>query len=85
MGLRFAQVADGPRTFPTRKSENAPAQAIPTVCLDLWAVGRWHIKPDELEQRVRAVWAERSVPIRGEILALPTPAERMDDLIALLA
>ena len=52
---------------------------------DLWAVGRWHIKPDELEQRVRAVWAERSVPIRGEILALPTPAERMDDLIGLLA
>jgi hypothetical protein len=23
--------------------------------------------------------------VRGEILALPTPAERMDDLIALLA
>jgi hypothetical protein len=36
---------------------------IPAVCLDLWAVGRWHVKPDELERRVRGVWAERSVPL----------------------
>jgi UDP:flavonoid glycosyltransferase YjiC (YdhE family) len=37
---------------------------IPAVCLDLWAVGRWHVQRDELEQRVRAVWAERSaVPL----------------------
>ena len=34
--------------------------SIPAVCLDLWAVGRWHVKPAELEHRVRAVWAERS-------------------------
>jgi hypothetical protein len=34
--------------------------SIPVACLDLWAVGRWHVKPAELEQRVRAVWAERS-------------------------
>jgi UDP:flavonoid glycosyltransferase YjiC (YdhE family) len=34
--------------------------SIPAVCLDLWAVGRWHVQPAELEQRVRAVWAERS-------------------------
>ena len=36
---------------------------IPAVCLDLWAVGGWHVKSDELERRVRAVWAERSVPL----------------------
>jgi UDP:flavonoid glycosyltransferase YjiC (YdhE family) len=34
---------------------------IPAVCVDLWAVGRWHVEPSELEQRVRGVWAERSV------------------------
>jgi dihydrofolate reductase len=37
---------------------------IPAVCLGLWAVGCWHVSRSELEQRVRAVWAERSaVPL----------------------
>jgi UDP:flavonoid glycosyltransferase YjiC (YdhE family) len=53
---------------------------IPAVCLDLWAVGRWHVKPAELEQRVRAVWAERSAlpltldPLLGLAHLDPAPA-----------
>ena len=53
---------------------------IPAVCLDLWAVGRWHVKPAELEQRVRAVWAERSAlpltldPLLGRAHLDPAPA-----------
>lgn len=43
--------------------------SIPAVCLDLWAIGRWHVKADELERRVRAVWAERSaVPLTLDTL-----------------
>ena len=63
--------------------------SIPAVCLDLWAVGRWHVKPAELEHRVRAVWAERSAlpltldPLFGRAhldpaprsLRIPAPAE----------
>lgn len=33
---------------------------IPAVCLDLWAVGRWHVPHIELELRLRAAWAEVS-------------------------
>ena len=33
---------------------------IPAVCLDLWAVGRWHVPQSELESRLRAAWAEIS-------------------------
>jgi hypothetical protein len=53
---------------------------IPAVCLDLWAVGRWHVQRDELEQRVRAVWAERSAvrlaldPLLGRAHLDPAPA-----------
>jgi hypothetical protein len=52
---------------------------IPAVCLDLWAVGRWHVEPAELEQRVRAVWAERSAlpltvdPLLGRAHLDPAP------------
>jgi hypothetical protein len=52
---------------------------IPAVCLDLWAVGSWHVKPAELEQRVRAVWAERSAlpltvdPLLGRAHLDPAP------------
>ncbi len=30
---------------------------IPAVCLDLWAVGHWHVPEVELENRLRTVWA----------------------------
>jgi Erythromycin biosynthesis protein CIII-like, C-terminal domain len=33
---------------------------LPVACLDLWAVGRWHVDRRELEARVRAVWADRT-------------------------
>jgi UDP:flavonoid glycosyltransferase YjiC (YdhE family) len=62
--------------------------SIPAVCLDLWAVGRWHVKPDELEQRVRAVWAERSAapltldPLLGRAHLDPVPPSlRIPDMI----
>jgi Erythromycin biosynthesis protein CIII-like, C-terminal domain/Erythromycin biosynthesis protein CIII-like, N-terminal domain len=54
--------------------------SIQAVCLDLWAVGRWHVKSVELEQRVRAVWAERSAlpltldPLLGRAHLDPAPA-----------
>jgi hypothetical protein len=54
--------------------------SIPAVCLDLWAVGHWHVKPAELEHRVRAVWAERSAlpltldPLFGRAHLDPAPA-----------
>jgi Erythromycin biosynthesis protein CIII-like, C-terminal domain/Erythromycin biosynthesis protein CIII-like, N-terminal domain len=53
---------------------------IPAVSVDLWAVGRWHVERAELEQRVRAVWAERSAlpltldPLLGRAHLDPAPA-----------
>src|SRR5829696_5525530 len=53
---------------------------IPVVCLDLWAVGHWHVDRGELEGRVRAVWADRTVaplrvdPISGMAHLDPAPA-----------
>jgi UDP-glucoronosyl and UDP-glucosyl transferase len=52
---------------------------IPAVCVGLWAVGRWHVEPAELEQRVRAVWVERSAlplnldPLLGRAHLDPAP------------
>jgi hypothetical protein len=52
---------------------------IPAVCLDLWAVGCWHVKRSELEQRISAVWAERSAvpltfdPLLGRAHLDPAP------------
>lgn len=53
---------------------------IPVVCLDLWAVGHWHVDRGELEGRVRAVWADRTGaplrvdPISGMAHLDPAPA-----------
>ena len=33
---------------------------LPAVCLDLWAVGHWHVPESELEDRLRAVWASQT-------------------------
>jgi UDP:flavonoid glycosyltransferase YjiC (YdhE family) len=52
---------------------------IPAVCLDLWAVGCWHVKRSELAQRISAVWAERSAvpltfdPLLGRAHLDPAP------------
>ena len=32
----------------------------PAVCLDLWAVGHWHVPEAELENRAREVWASQT-------------------------
>jgi UDP:flavonoid glycosyltransferase YjiC (YdhE family) len=52
---------------------------IPAVCLDLWAVGCWHVKRSDLAQRISAVWAERSAvpltfdPLLGRAHLDPAP------------